>query len=363
MSSNTATGALASQTVSDESAAVRRKAAEKCQFVLEALYDSFNGYKQCAADTKDTAMRLLFDKIAASRADLIIQLSNVIRVDLGVEPVTSGSALAGAHRTWIDVKSWFTDGRDKAAIVTEVHRGENVLIKLYETAIEDPDIVLKVRDFLHEQLKTVKEQNASVDVFLLPDVKSPNLWPVKVKCRIEEEKQTALLLVRKYFALENNEKTLQIKSVVVKESDRGYIYIEAFKSNHIKAACEDIRSLNVSNLQMLPIKGMTDILRVVKTTYRIKKKGSWVHVKRGIYRDDLAKVKHCDMIQNMVTLKLIPRIDYTKKRGELRRTSNDQSDIVPEQHQGFKKKNCFAFKRLPAKLFDETAVESAAGQI
>ncbi|CAF4125014.1 unnamed protein product [Rotaria sp. Silwood2] len=123
---------------------------------------------------------------------------------------------------------------------------------------------------------------------LLPDVKSPNLWPVK--CRIGEEKQTALLLMRKYLALENDEKALQIKSVVVKEGDRGYIYVEAFKSNHVKAACEDIPSLNVSNLQMLPIKGMTDILRVVRTTYGIKK-GSWVCVKRGIYRDDLAKVE------------------------------------------------------------------------
>ena len=39
---------------------------------------------------------------------------------------------------------------------------------------------------------------------LLPDVKSPNLWPVK--CRMGEEKQTALLLMRKYLALENSEK-------------------------------------------------------------------------------------------------------------------------------------------------------------
>jgi transcription elongation factor SPT5 len=39
---------------------------------------------------------------------------------------------------------------------------------------------------------------------LLPDVKSTNLWPVR--CRIGEEKQTALLLMRKYLALENNEK-------------------------------------------------------------------------------------------------------------------------------------------------------------
>ena len=39
---------------------------------------------------------------------------------------------------------------------------------------------------------------------LLPDVNSPNLWPVK--CRMGEEKQTALLLMRKYLALEKNEK-------------------------------------------------------------------------------------------------------------------------------------------------------------
>jgi transcription elongation factor SPT5 len=62
---------------------------------------------------------------------------------------------------------------------------------------------------------------------------------------------------------------------------------------------------------MVPIKGMTDILRVVKTTFGIKK-GSWVRVKRGIYRDDLAKVEQCDTVQNMATLKLIPRMLYKK---------------------------------------------------
>ena len=46
---------------------------------------------------------------------------------------------------------------------------------------------------------------------------------------------------------------------------------KAFKSSHVKTACEDIRALNITNLQMVPIKGMTDILRVVKTTYGIKK--------------------------------------------------------------------------------------------
>lgn len=92
---------------------------------------------------------------------------------------------------------------------------------------------------------------------------------------------------------------------------------------------------------------MTDMLRVVKSAYAVKK-GSWVRVKRGIYRDDLAKVEQCDMAQNLVTLKLFPRIDYSKKRGFAKSNSKDSSDLVPETHQNFKKKNRFAFKRPPA---------------
>jgi hypothetical protein len=86
MSTNTATRALASSVAANDAAVVREKAADKCQIVLAALHDSFDGYKQCAVDTKDTAMKLLFDKIATSRADLISHLANSVRVDLGVEP-------------------------------------------------------------------------------------------------------------------------------------------------------------------------------------------------------------------------------------------------------------------------------------
>jgi hypothetical protein len=86
MSSNTATGALAANVATDDAAARRRINAEKCQLVLSGLYDSFDGYKQCAIDTKDPGMRLLFDRIASSRSNLISQLASAIRADLGVEP-------------------------------------------------------------------------------------------------------------------------------------------------------------------------------------------------------------------------------------------------------------------------------------
>ena len=84
---------------------------------------------------------------------------------------------------------------------------------------------------------------------------------------------------------------LQIKSVIAVEGLKGYIYVEAYKQQHVKQAIEDIGNLRVGMWQqlMVPIKEMTDVLRVVKDIAGLKH-GSWVRIKRGIYRDDLAQV-------------------------------------------------------------------------
>jgi len=41
---------------------------------------------------------------------------------------------------------------------------------------------------------------------------------------------------------------------------------------------------------MVPIKEMTDVMKVVKEVVSIKPK-QWVRLKRGIYKDDLAQVR------------------------------------------------------------------------
>ena len=128
--------------------------------------------------------------------------------------------------------------------------------------------------------------------------------------------------------------------MVVPEHVRGIIYIEAFKQTHVKEAIAGNQSgifsssqmsivvllneflvLNVSwnkinfypgitNLrlstyyqQMVPIKEMTDVLRVVKERIGLKPR-QWVRLKRGIYKDDLAQVDYVDMAQNQVHLKV-----------------------------------------------------------
>lgn len=85
---------------------------------------------------------------------------------------------------------------------------------------------------------------------------------------------------------------LQIKSAVAVEGLKGYIYVEAYKQQHVKQAIEDIGNLRIGKWQqlMVPIKEMTDVLRVVKDTTALKR-GSWVRIKRSIYKDDIAQVR------------------------------------------------------------------------
>ena len=68
---------------------------------------------------------------------------------------------------------------------------------------------------------------------------------------------------------------------------------------------------------MVPIKEMTDVLRVVKETAHLKPK-QWVRLKRTVFRDDIAQIDYVESAQSTVALKLIPRIDYERKRGVFR---------------------------------------------
>ena len=184
---------------------------------------------------------------------------------------------------------------------------------------------------------------------LLPGVKDPNLW--MVKCQIGMEKETLLKLMHKFLAFQHTDERLQIRSIVVPEHVKGYIYIEAFKQTHVKQCIEGVSNLRLGqwSQKMVPIKEMTDVLRVVKEQVGLKPK-QWVRLKRGVFKDDLAQVDYVDMAQNQVSLKLLPRIDYTRLRGALRTSSSDS----------LAKRNK---KRPPSKLFDPEKVRSIGGEI
>lgn len=159
--------------------------------------------------------------------------------------------------------------------------------------------------------------------------------------------------MRKFITYQNSENPFKIKSVVAPEGVKGYIYIEAYKQPHVKAIIENVGNLKMGiyKQEMVPIKEMTDVLRVVKEQSGLKPK-QWVRLKRGLYKDDIAQVDYVDLAQNQVHLKLLPRIDYTRLRGALR--------TVQSESEAAKRKK----KRRPAaKPFDPEAIRAIGGEV
>ncbi|KAK8916043.1 hypothetical protein KSP39_PZI023264 [Platanthera zijinensis] len=138
---------------------------------------------------------------------------------------------------------------------------------------------------------------------LLPSVKDPNLW--MVKCAIGRERETAICLMQKFI----DRPELQIRSVIALDHLKSYIYVEASKEAHVKEACKGLRTIyNSAKVMLVPIKEMTDVLSVESKTIELSR-DTWVRMKFGIYKGDLAKVVDVDNVRQKVTVKLIPRID------------------------------------------------------
>lgn len=62
---------------------------------------------------------------------------------------------------------------------------------------------------------------------------------------------------------------------------------------------------------------MVESLRVIKNIPTLKT-DDYVRLKRTMYKGDLAQVDWVEVSQNQVCLRLLPRVDYKKKRGVLK---------------------------------------------
>ncbi|CAA7019681.1 unnamed protein product [Microthlaspi erraticum] len=139
---------------------------------------------------------------------------------------------------------------------------------------------------------------------LLPSVRDPKLW--MVKCAIGREREVAVCLMQKFI---DKRSELQIRSVVALDHLKSYIYVEADKEAHVKEAIKGMRNIFTNQkILLVPIREMTDVLAVESKAIDLSR-DTWVRMKIGTYKGDLAKVDDVDDVRQRVTVKLIPRID------------------------------------------------------
>ncbi|GKV35683.1 hypothetical protein SLEP1_g43921 [Rubroshorea leprosula] len=149
----------------------------------------------------------------------------------------------------------------------------------------------------HEETTEVEQQA------LLPSVKDTKLW--MVKCLMGHERETAFCLMQKYI---DKGSELQIRSAIALDHIKNCIYIEADKEAHVREACKGMRNIFLKKIELVPLKEMRDVLSVKSKAIDLSR-DTWVRMKTGTYRGDLAKVVDVDNVLRRVTVKLIPRID------------------------------------------------------
>ncbi|CAA0809998.1 Putative transcription elongation factor SPT5 homolog 1 [Striga hermonthica] len=150
----------------------------------------------------------------------------------------------------------------------------------------------------HDEEATDVEQQA-----LLPSVRDPKLW--MVKCAIGREREVAVCLMQKCI---DKGPEMQIRSAIVLDHLKNYIYIKADKEAHVREAVKGMRNIYPSKITLVPIKEMTGVLSVGSKAIDISR-DTWVRMTIGIYKGDLANVVDVDNVRQRATMKLIPRID------------------------------------------------------
>ncbi len=132
--------------------------------LIETTLDSADGYAEAAKDARSPQLVSLFNERSSERKQVASTLQQCVR-SLGGKPEDDGTALASAHRVFVNLRTSLTSN-DNKAVVDEVERGEDHLKSKFESAMKDgnvsPDIQAIISDAYisvrsgHDQMKDIK---------------------------------------------------------------------------------------------------------------------------------------------------------------------------------------------------------------
>ena len=121
--------------------------------LIETTLDSADGYGQAAERANNTGYRNLFQEWSTQRHRVASDLQSQVRV-LGGTPDTDGTVLAAGHRMFLKLRDSVTKGDE--GVIDEVERGEDFIKAKFETALEDADLSVSVRDTVTRAYTSIK---------------------------------------------------------------------------------------------------------------------------------------------------------------------------------------------------------------
>lgn len=126
-----------------------KEVGNKLNELLERTYDAEKGFKKAAENTEHSALKSYFNQKAQERYDFGHELKSEIR-SFGQEVEKGGSATGALHRTWMDVKSFFS-ADDEEAMLEEAIKGEKAAVEEYDNVLQETSLPTSTKNVLMAQ--------------------------------------------------------------------------------------------------------------------------------------------------------------------------------------------------------------------
>lgn len=124
------------------------------QSIIEKNYDAEKGYKNAMEHAKNPELKQFLKQQAVKRSRFATEIDHEIR-QLGESPKESGSITGSLHRSWMNLKSGFSNDTDEA-ILEEVITGEKASVDDYQDALKDSLIKPELNSLLNSQLTEIQ---------------------------------------------------------------------------------------------------------------------------------------------------------------------------------------------------------------
>lgn len=132
------------------------KAVDVLNGLVEISKDGEAGFHTCAEGARDTTLKGYFEECATRCGRAASELSQEIG-RLGGEAERDGTLSGAAHRAFVNVKAAVSDN-DDLAMLDECERGEDVALKAYAAALDEP-LPPGIRLMVQSQYQGVKHNH------------------------------------------------------------------------------------------------------------------------------------------------------------------------------------------------------------
>ncbi|MFX0556178.1 ferritin-like domain-containing protein [Maribacter sp. CXY002] len=118
--------------------------------IIQKNEDSVKGFEKAAENAADTGVRTFFKNRAEQRKLFVKTLHNATPALETGDADIDGTTKGAIHRTWMDMKSFFSNDNDEA-MLEETIRGDKTAIKEYNEILTEVMIPHRMKEIIREQ--------------------------------------------------------------------------------------------------------------------------------------------------------------------------------------------------------------------